>query len=41
MTGQSGHPSSPHYDDLLEDWHAGRSYEFGRPAVDTLKLDPA
>ena len=41
MTGQSGHPSSPHYDDLLEDWHAGRSYEFGRPVVDALRLDPA
>ncbi len=30
MTGQSGQPASPHYDDLLEDWHAGRSYEFGQ-----------
>ena len=41
MTGQSGQPSSPHYDDLLNDWHAGRSYEFGQPAADTLRLDPA
>jgi penicillin G amidase len=41
MTGQSGHPSSEHYDDLLEDWHAGLSYEFGQPAADTLRLDPA
>lgn len=41
MTGQSGHPSSPHYDDLLGDWHAGRSYEFGQPAIDALRLDPA
>jgi penicillin G amidase len=41
MTGQSGHPSSPHYDDLLEDWLAGRSYEFGQPAAETLRLDPA
>ena len=31
MTGQSGHPGSPHYDDLLQDWLAGRSYEFGAP----------
>jgi penicillin amidase len=41
MTGQSGQPSSPHYDDLLQDWHAGRSYEFGQPAAETLHLDPA
>ncbi|HEX4759285.1 MAG TPA: penicillin acylase family protein [Thermoleophilaceae bacterium] len=41
MTGQSGHPGSPHYDDLLEDWQAGRSYEFGEPAAETLQLDPA
>jgi penicillin G amidase len=41
MTGQSGHPSSPHYDDLLDDWLAGRSYEFGQPAAETLRLDPA
>jgi penicillin amidase len=41
MTGQSGHPGSPHYDDLLADWHAGRDYEFGRPAEQTLRLDPA
>jgi acyl-homoserine lactone acylase PvdQ len=41
MTGQSGQPSSPHYDDLLEDWHAGLSYEFGQPAAQTLRLDPA
>jgi penicillin G amidase len=41
MTGQSGHPASPHYDDLLVDWHAGRSYEFGQPATATLTLAPA
>jgi len=41
MTGQSGQPSSPHYDDLLEDWHAGLSYEFGQLAAQTLRLDPA
>jgi penicillin amidase len=41
MTGQSGQPSSPHYDDLLDDWLAGRSYEFGQPAAQALRLDPA
>ena len=41
MTGQSGHPGSPHYDDLLQDWLAGRSYEFGQPATEALRLDPA
>jgi penicillin G amidase len=41
MTGQCGHPGSPHYDDLLHDWLAGRSYEFGRPAETTLTLEPA
>jgi penicillin G amidase len=41
MTGQSGHPGSPHYDDLLDDWHHGKSYEFGQPAADTLQLHPA
>jgi acyl-homoserine lactone acylase PvdQ len=41
MTGQSGHPGSPHYDDLLGDWHDGKTYEFGRPAADTLQLHPA
>ena len=41
MTGQSGHPGSPHYDDLLDDWHQGKSYEFGQPAADTLQLHPA
>jgi len=39
--GQSGHPGSPHYDDLLDDWHQGKSYEFGQPAADTLQLHPA
>jgi len=40
-TGQSGHPGSPHYDDLLDDWHQGKSYEFGQPGADTLQLNPA
>jgi len=25
FTGQSGHPASPHYDDLQEDWLRGRT----------------
>jgi penicillin G amidase len=41
MTGQSGHPGSPHYDDLLDDWQHGKTYEFGQPAADTLQLHPA
>jgi penicillin amidase len=41
MTGQSGHPGSPHYDDLLEDWLAGRTHPFAQPPVDTLRLEPA
>jgi penicillin G amidase len=40
MTGQSGHPGSPHYDDLLDAWLAGETNEFGQPAVATLKLEP-
>ena len=41
MTGQSGHPGSPHYDDLLEGWTLGSTNEFGQPAVATLTLEPA
>ena len=41
MTGQSGHPGSRHYDDLLHDWHVGRTYQFGEPAEQALRLDPA
>ena len=41
MTGQSGHPASPHYDDLLDDWLAGRTNPVAQPAVDTLRLVPA
>jgi penicillin G amidase len=40
-TGQSGHPGSPHYDDLLRDWLAGRTHPVGQPAEDTLRLVPA
>jgi penicillin amidase len=41
MTGQSGQPGSPHYDDLLEGWTTGATNEFGQPPVATLKLEPA
>ena len=41
MTGQSGHPGSPHYDDLQQDWLAGRSQPFGAPPEDRLRLLPA
>jgi penicillin G amidase len=40
-TGQSGHPGSRHYDDLLEHWHAGRTNPVRQPAVATLALEPA
>jgi penicillin amidase len=41
MTGQSGHPASPHYDDLLEPWLAGETNAFVQPPVETLHLNPA
>ena len=41
MTGQSGHPGSPHYDDLVQDWLAGRSNPVAQPPVAKLRLDPA
>ena len=41
MTGQSGHPGSAHYDDLLEDWLAGRSNPTREPPVARLSLDPS
>jgi penicillin amidase len=41
MTGQSGHPTSPQYDDLLQDWLAGRTNPVAQPAVATLTLEPA
>jgi penicillin amidase len=40
MTGQSGHPGSRHYDDLIQDWLAVRSNPVDQPAVDKLRLDP-
>jgi penicillin amidase len=41
MTGQSGHPGSDHYDDLLDDWLAVRSNPVAQPGVAKLRLDPA
>jgi penicillin amidase len=41
MTGQSGHPASKHYDDLLDDWFQGRTNAVRQPPVDTLRLEPA
>jgi penicillin amidase len=41
MTGQSGHPGSRHYDDLLQDWLACRTNPVAQPAVSKLRLDPA
>lgn len=39
--GQSGHPLSPHYSDLLLPWRNGKLVRFGAPAVATLTLTPA
>ena len=46
--GQSGHPGSRHYDDMLEDWRTVRyrPLRFSRPAVEgavseTISLRPA
>jgi penicillin amidase len=41
MTGQSGHPGSRHYDDLIQDWLAGRTNPVAQPTVAKLRLDPA
>jgi penicillin amidase len=41
MTGQSGHPGSEHYDDLIEPWLNTTSNRFGQPASTTLRLEPA
>jgi penicillin amidase len=41
MTGQSGHPGSCHYDDLIDDWVAGRTQPVAQPPVATLRLEPA
>jgi penicillin amidase len=41
MTGQSGHPGSPHYDDLIDHWLAGRTHPVAQPPEHTLRLIPA
>jgi penicillin amidase len=41
MTGQSGHPGSDHYDDLLDEWVAGNTQPVAQPAAETLRLEPA
>ncbi len=38
--GQSGHPLSPHYGDLLLEWGVGRYRSFDQPAEDVLVLRP-
>jgi penicillin amidase len=42
FTGQSGHPASPHYDDLQADWLEGRTQAMcGEGPWDELELLPA
>ncbi|HEY0317526.1 MAG TPA: penicillin acylase family protein [Solirubrobacterales bacterium] len=42
FTGQSGHPASPHYDDLQADWLEGRTQPMcGAGPWDELRLEPA
>jgi penicillin amidase len=42
FTGQSGHPGSPHYDDLQPDWLEGRTQPMaGEGPWRTLTLEPA
>jgi penicillin G amidase len=42
FTGQSGHPGSPHYDDLTADWTEGRTQPMApRGRLQTLRLEPA
>jgi penicillin amidase len=42
FTGQSGHPASPHYDDLQDDWLEGRTQPMcGAGPWDELELVPA
>ncbi len=40
MTGQSGHPGSPHYDDLIDPWMVGRTNPVALPSEETLTLLP-
>jgi penicillin amidase len=41
VPGQSGQPGSPHYDDLLPLWRAGRYFQlaYSRKAVDAVTTD--
>ncbi len=42
FTGQSGHPASPHYDDLQADWLEGRTQPMaGEGPWQELTLRPA
>jgi penicillin G amidase len=42
FTGQSGHPASPHYDDLQPDWMQGRTQPMaGEGPWRTLTLEPS
>jgi acyl-homoserine lactone acylase PvdQ len=42
FTGQSGHPGSPHYDDLQIDWREGRTQPMaGEGPWNRLELMPA
>jgi penicillin amidase len=42
FTGQSGHPASPHYDDLQADWLEGRTQPMaGEGPWEELTLEPA
>jgi penicillin G amidase len=42
FTGQSGHPGSPHYDDLQAGWLGGRTQPMrGEPPWQELTLEPA
>ena len=42
FTGQSGHPGSPHYDDLQQDWLEGRTQPMaGEGPWQELTLEPA
>ena len=42
FTGQSGQPGSPHYDDLMADWSAGRTQPMHAEGdLETLLVEPA
>jgi penicillin amidase len=40
LSGQSGHPGSPHYDDLVDGWLQGRTNPVAQPSEETLTLLP-